>query len=149
EIDIELYFIELRLVHDRALLGFLVERITEFQLGRLIDEALDEIFESGTLHKHARAAQANLTLVRERRAHAASDGSLKIGIGKDDIWVLTAQLERNLLEQRRARLCYFATRYSAAGERDRIDLRMRPDRGADICSGVMHDIEHAIWQTGF
>ena len=26
---------------------------------------------------------------------------------------------------------------------------MRGDRGADICSGAMHDIEHAIWQTGF
>src|SRR5947207_15922130 len=65
EIDIELYLFELRLVHDCALLGIFVQRIAQAQLCRFFDEALDEILVSRSLDKHARPAQADLSLVCE------------------------------------------------------------------------------------
>src|SRR5262249_36079704 len=66
EIDVELYFLELRLVHDRDLLGFFIQRVAQAQLCRSFDEALDKILVSRSLDKHARSAQADLSLVRER-----------------------------------------------------------------------------------
>ena len=65
KIDVKLHLIELRLAYDRALIGFLIERIAHFQLRRFLDEALDEIFVDRTLDEHARPAQANLALVSE------------------------------------------------------------------------------------
>jgi hypothetical protein len=66
EIDVELYFLELRLVHDRALLGIFVQRIAQAQLCRSFNEAFDKIRVSRSLDKHARPAQADLSLVCER-----------------------------------------------------------------------------------
>src|SRR5207244_8608600 len=66
KIDIELYFIELRLVHDRALLGFLVERIALAQLCRSFDKAFRELLVYRFLDEHARTAETNLSLIRER-----------------------------------------------------------------------------------
>src|SRR5471030_3239830 len=65
KIDIELYLIELRLAHDRALLGRFFQRIAAFQLRRCGNEAIDEILVSRALDEHARTAQTNLALVRE------------------------------------------------------------------------------------
>ena len=66
EIDVELDLIELGLVYDRALLGFLVERIAQAQLCRSFYEAINEIFVSRALDEHARTAEADLALVSER-----------------------------------------------------------------------------------
>ena len=57
EIDIELHLVELRLAHDRALLGFVVERIANFQLRRFVDEAVDEIVVGRALDENAGTAQ--------------------------------------------------------------------------------------------
>ena len=149
EIDIELHLIELRLRDDRALVGCRFQRIADVALRRLLDEAIDEIFVGRALDEHARTAQANLALVGERRAQAAGDGGVLVGVGKDDVRILPAQLERNFLEHRRASLGHLAAGHRAAGERDRADLRMRCDRSADIWSGAVHDIEDAVRQTGF
>jgi hypothetical protein len=46
KIHVELNFLELRFVHDRALIGFFVEGIAQAQLCRSFDEALDKIFVS-------------------------------------------------------------------------------------------------------
>src|SRR5207245_8553677 len=73
KIDVELDFIELCLVHDRALLGFLVERIAHLQLGRFVDKPIDEIFISRALDEYARTAQATLALSCVCRAHPARD----------------------------------------------------------------------------
>src|SRR5438552_7014944 len=77
KIDIELYFIDLRLVHDRALLRFLVQWVAYFQLHGFVDETIDEIFVSRSLHKNARTAQTNLALVREGTTHSGGDRGLK------------------------------------------------------------------------
>src|SRR5262249_54810181 len=65
EIDVELYLLELRLVNDRTLLGFFVQRIGQAQLGRFFDETLQEILVSRSLDKDARPAQTHLALVCE------------------------------------------------------------------------------------
>src|SRR5262249_35613799 len=66
KIDIEPYLLELRLVHDRALFSFLINRIALFQLRRAIDESFGEFLIDRFFDKDARAAQTNLSLVRER-----------------------------------------------------------------------------------
>src|SRR5438477_4617394 len=60
EIHVIFYLIQLRLVHDRALLRFLVQWVAYFQLRGFVDETIDEISVSRALHKNARTAQANL-----------------------------------------------------------------------------------------
>src|SRR5262249_52524746 len=102
KIDIELYFIELRLVHDRALLSLLIERIPMFQLRCPFDETIDELLINRLLDENTRAAQTNLALVGERRAHAAGDGRVEVGIGENDVRIFATELERNFLKQRRA-----------------------------------------------
>src|SRR5438477_11400042 len=87
EVHVIFYLIQLRLVHDRALLGFLVERIANFQLRRFVDETIDEIFVSRAFDEHTRTAQANLALVREGRADAASDRGVEIGVRENDVWI--------------------------------------------------------------
>src|ERR1700720_1254725 len=148
EVHVKFDLIELSLAHDRALFGFLVERIAYFQLRRFVDEAIDEIFVRRSFDKYPRTAEANLTLVRERRPHAAGDGSIKIGVSENDVWIFSAQLERNSLEKRRTSFSDFLSGHCAASKRDRIDLRMRRNRSADIRSGAVDDIEHALRQTG-
>src|SRR5207249_11153202 len=93
QIDIEFYFIELRLVHDCPLIRFLFERIADFQFRRFVDETVDEIFVGGAFDEYTRTTQADLALVCERRSHTAGDGSLQVGIGEDDVWVLPAEFE--------------------------------------------------------
>src|SRR5205823_3953156 len=77
------------------------------------------------------------------------DCRVKIGIGKDDVWIFAAELERYFFEQRSACFGNFATRHRAACKRDGVDLRMRSDGGADVWARAMHNIEDTIRQTGF
>ena len=149
KIDIELDLIELRLVHDRALLGFLLERIAHFQLWCFVNEALDKIFVSGTLDEEARTAQADLPLVCEWRAHTACDRGIEVGVSKDDVGIFSAELERKLLKERRACLSDFAACRCPASERDHVDFWVRRNCSSDIWPSSMHDIEDAIWQIGF
>ena len=44
KIDIELYLIELRFRNHRALIGFLIQRITDSELRRFVDETFDKMF---------------------------------------------------------------------------------------------------------
>jgi hypothetical protein len=39
-----------------------------------------------------------LALIRKRGVHTASDGGVEIGIGEDDVWIFSAELERNLFK---------------------------------------------------
>src|SRR5204863_1937085 len=114
--DVELDLLKLCLACDRALVGFIVERIAHFQLRRLLDEALDEIAVSRALDEHARAAQANLSLVCEGRTQASGDGRVEIGVRKNDVRVFPAELERDLLEEWRACFSHFATCDRTAGK---------------------------------
>ena len=98
KIDIEFNFIELRLIHDRALFGFLVERIALAQLCRSFDKPFRELLVYRFLDEEARAAQTNLALVCERGSHATGNGSVEIGIGKNYVWIFSAELERNFFE---------------------------------------------------
>src|SRR5206468_11508851 len=109
---------------------------------------VDEIAIRTAFDEHARTAQTDLTLIRERRPHAARNRSIEIGVGEDDVWILPSELERNFFEKWRARLRHFAASHGSPSERDRVDLRMRGDSRADIWSGSVHDVEHAIRQSG-
>src|SRR5260370_19931474 len=66
EVHVKFDLIELSLAHYRALLGFFVQRIANFQLRRFLDETIDEILVNGSLNEYSRTAQTNLALVRER-----------------------------------------------------------------------------------
>src|SRR5204862_4063147 len=149
QIDVELNLLKLCLACDCALVGFLVERIAHFQLRRLLDEVGNEILVSGALDEHARATQTNLALVCERRTQASCNGRVEVGVRKNDIRVFPAELERDLLEQWRARLRNLATGYGAASKRDGVDLWMRSDCSPDTWASTMHYVKNAIRQTSF
>ena len=135
--------------NDRALIGFFVQRIAHFQLRSCCDELPNEFVVSRSLDKNARTTQANLTLVGERGSHAAGDRSVKIGVGENDVGIFAAEFERDFFEQRRAGFSDFAAGHCAARKGDRADFWMRSDRGADIWSRAVHNVEHARRQTGF
>src|SRR5207248_5290176 len=97
EIDVELYFPQLGLAHDRALFSFFIERVALFQLRCLFDESLDEVVVGGALDEDTRATEANLALVRERRTNTAGDRCIEIADGINDVWIFNAQFEGNLL----------------------------------------------------
>jgi hypothetical protein len=54
---------------DRADVSFSSSGIADFQFGNSLDEINFELFINRTLDENARAAQTDLTLIRERRAN--------------------------------------------------------------------------------
>ena len=107
------------------------------------DEALDELVVDRSLDEDPRAAQADLALVGEGGAKRAGHRLVEIGVGEDDGGVLAAQLERELLEQRRRDARRSGAGRGAAGERDRAarrDARRAPRRPRPR---PVDEVEHA------
>ena len=102
EVDEEFHFLELGFRDDGALVGVGIEGIAVFQFSDFFDEALNEFLVGRPFDKDARAAEAYLALVRERRSHAAGDSSIEISVRKNDVWVFAAKFERKLFEKRSA-----------------------------------------------
>ena len=76
----------------------------------------NEFFIRWSLDEHTRPTQTNLTLIRERGSHAAGDRGVQISVGKNDVGIFAAKLERDFLEKRRAGFGDFATGDRAARE---------------------------------
>src|SRR3954469_17830652 len=95
------------------------------------------------LDEDARAAEADLPLVRESAAYAGGDRLFHVGIGENERRVLAAQLERELLEHRRGDACDLGPGLGAARERDRRHLLVRDDRRPRLAPQPVDDVEYA------
>src|SRR4029077_16444166 len=93
KIDIELHLIELRFAYDRALFSVLVERIAPFKFRRFVEKTINEIIVGRSCNEDAGAAETHLALICEGRGHTAGDGGVQIGVGEDDVWIFSSELE--------------------------------------------------------
>src|SRR3546814_18959661 len=109
---------------------------------RTLHDALPSLVEGG-LDQDARAAQADLPGILERRAH--QDGGLvaPVAVGEHQGRVLAAQIQRHLLQHRRGDTGDALADRGAAGERHRPDRRVHDHRLADLRAEPAHDVEHA------
>ncbi len=87
---------------------------------------------------------ADLALPCENREQRIIDGRLKVGIGKDDVRRLAAELEAHALEVADRRLEDFLARHCAARECDLVDARVRAHRCADRRARAEHEIRNAF-----
>ncbi len=104
-----------------------------------VDESLDE---------QARAGRADLALVGERGEEGAVDGGVEARVGEDDVRVLAAELERDVLDVDRGGLEDGAPRGGAAGEGDLVDEAAQGDLLARAGAGPGDHVHHARGEAG-
>jgi hypothetical protein len=109
--------------------------------------AFAELAVGAALHQQPRAAQADLPGVLERRTHQRIQVPAPIAVGEHQRRVLAAELQGQLLQQRRGQGRDASADFRAAGERNGLDLRMRHQRLADLRPQAVLDVEHAGRKT--
>ena len=114
---------------EGAGLGLLVERPAEPDQLRPLDEGVDERVVDRLLDDQARAGGADLAGVQEDRGEGVVEGDVDVGVREDDVGVLAAELEGDLLHRRRGRGHDRAAGLQAAGEGDQVDARVARPAG--------------------
>ena len=96
------------------------------------------------------AADAGLARVAELAERGARDGGVEVGVVEDDERRVAAELERDLLQLRRALLHQQLADRRRAGEpelaHERVRRHLRADRGR-VLGGAGHHGEHARGQA--
>ena len=101
--DVRLDLVAVRRAGERTGLGLVVERAAEPDPLRPLDERVDEVVVDRLLDEQPGAGRADLAGVQEDRGQRVVEGDLEVGVGEDDVGVLAAQLEGDLLHRRRPR----------------------------------------------
>ena len=73
----------------------------------------------------------------------------EIGVIEHDHRILAAQLQRAAFQLLRAGRSHHPAHRRGAGERNRANVRMRGQRGADFAAEAGDDIDHACRDAGF
>ena len=92
----------------------------------------------------ARTGDAEPVAVEEDRLRGARDGGVDVGIGKDDVRCLAAQLERDLLQVARSGPQDALADLGRAGEGDSVDVRLTGQRSACGVAEAGYDVDHAF-----
>ena len=133
--DVRLDLVAVRGADQRAGLGLLVERAAEpdpLGAARRARRRSASWIDSSTTQPGA--GRADLAGVQEDRGEREVERDLEVGVGEDDVGVLAAELEGDLLHGAGGRGHQPPAGREAAGERDQVDARVRR-RAARPASG--------------
>ena len=117
---------------ERAGLGLVVERPAEPDLLRPGDHLVDEVVLDRVLHDEPGASRADLAGVQEHGGQRVVEGHLDIGVGEDDVGVLAAELEGDLLDGLGGVRHQSATGLDASRERHEVDVGVRRQRAPAV-----------------
>ena len=143
-LDVRRDLVEVLLGDQRTCLGLLVEGTTQSDVTRPLDELGDELLGDGLLDHQPRTGRADLAGVEEHRGHRHVEGGRAVGVGEDDVGVLAAQLEGDLLHGAGRRGHDALAGAEPTGERDEVDARVLAQRGS--CVGTVAEDE--VGDTG-
>ena len=101
------------------------------------------------MNQRAGAGNAGLSGRREDSGHDAVYRLIEIGIIKNDVRRLPAELQRDVLDAARGELVDVFAGSVAAGERDFGNIGMRDQRFADFTAISRDDVDHARRKAGF
>jgi hypothetical protein len=124
-----------------------VERAAESDPVRPAGQFGHEVVVDRFLHDQPRPGRADLPGVQEDRRQRQVEGGVEIGIGKNDVGVLAAQLQSDPLHRGRPRRHQPAADGEAAGERHHVDARVLRQQRAHLGSGTQHEVAHAARQA--
>jgi len=133
----------MRLRHQRAELRRGIGWITNPQRFHASNEGVTEFVVDGSFDQQSRSAQADLPAVLEGRTHEGVEMVAPVGIGEHQCRVLATEFQRYLLQQWRRQCGDALADRSAAGEGNRLRLRMRHQCFANRRTGAVHEVEHS------
>ena len=122
--DVRLDLVAVRGAGQRAGLGLVVERAAEPDRGRPLDQPVDELVVDLVLDDEPGARRADLAGVQEDGGEGEVEGDVEVGVGEDQVGVLAAELERDLLHRGRGARHDPPAGLEAAGEGDQVDPRV-------------------------
>ncbi|CAM5271146.1 hypothetical protein STENM36S_05617 [Streptomyces tendae] len=113
----------------------------------------DEAFADGLLDDEAAARGADLAAVDEGGVECLVDGGVEAllgpaGVGEDDVGVLAAEFEGDLLDRDGGGLGDLGAAGQAAGEGDQVDVGVLGEPGADGVAGAGDDVRDAGGEAG-
>ena len=146
--DVRRHLLAVRRADERAGLGLGVVRAAEADRGGPLDQPVDEVVVDGLLDQQAGAGRADLAGVQEHRREREVEGDLAVGVGEDDVGVLAAQLEGDLLDGRGGRGHHPSPGHQTAGEGDQVDARVLDQRGRGVGPGAEDEVADAGGQAG-
>src|SRR6202048_4094769 len=127
DVEIALDAVELLARDDRSHSALLIKRVAHAHVLTEASELTDHLVILVTLHEDPRAGAADLPRVEEDTHHRGRHRLIQIGVGKDDVWRLAAELERYLLKVSCRGLQDELADLGRAGKSDFVDLRMLGD----------------------
>ena len=145
--DIAHDFVAVRSRDHCADLGIWILRQAHPKRGNSLRKFRYEAIVDGTLHEDARAAKANLTLVRERREQGAAEHGFKVAVCKNHVGIFTAQFKTELFKARRRQGIDARASGGSARERDKGNVGVRNQGFAYARSRSVHDVQHAGWEA--
>nr|ART40488.1 K624 [uncultured bacterium] len=130
---------------QRAQRGGRIGRIAHLhRAADALDQLVQKRLVQRALHVDARTAQAHLALIGEGRAHGRFDTGVEVCVGKDQVRVLAAQLEGQLLQAAGRRAHDDLPGGGLAGEGDAVHVRVfGQGRAGRIAAKAVHHVQHA------
>ena len=123
--------------------------IADDDLAHHLADAGDEVVVELTGHDRARRRRAVLPAVDQRSRDGTLDSGVQIGVVEHHEWRLAAQFELHAVALHRGGGHHLAADGGRPGERDKVDVRVPGQCGADIGTRPGHHVEHAVGQPGF
>ena len=146
--DVRLDLVAVRGAGQRPGLGLLVERAAEADPSGAVHDRVDELVVDRLLDDEPGAGRADLAGVQEHGGEREVERDLEIGVGEDDVGVLAAELQGDLLHGAGGGGHDPAAGLQAAGERHQVDARVGRQRGAGLGAGAEHEVADAGGESG-
>ena len=146
--DVRRHLVAVRGADQRPGLRLRVVRSAQPDGAGPVDQRIDEVVVDLVLHEQAGAGRADLAGVEEHRGQRIVERDLEIGVGEDDVGVLAAQLEGDLLHGGGGRRHDAPAGLHAAGERDHVHPGVLGEQRARLRPGTEDQVADAGRQPG-
>ena len=125
-----------------------VVRAAEADRAGAFDQPVDELVVDALLDQQPRAGRADLAGVQEHGRQGEVQGDLEVGVGEDDVGVLAAELERDLLDRGGGRGHHPPAGDQATGEGHQVDARVLDQGRGRVGTGAEDEVADARGQPG-